>query len=166
MKKILFVFATFTLISCSYTAQQKAEKSITEYLKNELDDPSSYESVSFSDVSAKFLDFKYASIENNRIEKEKNDAESSLRHWEMEKLTPSLSKFSLKSIDDSILFYQNSKLHTDSIYKEALKEYELSDRLQDGWCISHTFRANNKLGAKKKSYIFYLNKDFSIDKVF
>ncbi|MDR2950136.1 MAG: hypothetical protein LBV71_13125 [Prevotella sp.] len=165
MKKALsFFFLIIILASCADTPQQIAETTIKNYLKEKLDDPSSYESVSFTEIKPTYLDFEYSSDENADIEKKKKDAEQTLWRWEMKKLTPSISGLSIENINDSILFYQSQKQTIDSVYRDALRKYEASDRLQDGWTIGHTFRAKNKFGAKiKKTIYFDLNKDFTVN---
>ena len=47
MKKTLFICLLVLLCSCQFTKQQKAEKLVKNYLKAHLNDPDSYESISF-----------------------------------------------------------------------------------------------------------------------
>ena len=49
MKRILLLL-TLLITACSQTKQQKAEQAVKIYLEKTLNDPSSYESVSFSNV--------------------------------------------------------------------------------------------------------------------
>jgi hypothetical protein len=49
MKKYIFITMLLILSACTFTKQQKAEKLIKKYLDSSLNDPKSYESVSFSE---------------------------------------------------------------------------------------------------------------------
>ncbi|GAC1308097.1 MAG: hypothetical protein NVSMB24_21190 [Mucilaginibacter sp.] len=50
MKKNLLIALFIILSSCTQTKQQKAESLVKDYLKTHLNDPNSYESVSFSPI--------------------------------------------------------------------------------------------------------------------
>ena len=54
MKKLLFITLVFILSSCSVTDQQKAESAVKDYIKEQLDDPSSYEPISFTDLKPRY----------------------------------------------------------------------------------------------------------------
>lgn len=154
MKKIclLIVICVF-MVSC--TQEGKIKREIKRYMKAELNDPRSYEPVSFTfsevDVSynTDYIDEDY--------EKDKSDA---LKKIEQIKN----SHYSQKS-KDRIIALENEYLKILEIKYAADKsqvdtERAKSEKLKQ---CKHVFRANNAMGAKLKfTYTFKFDKDMNI----
>ncbi len=167
MRALLYFALIFIFCSCSHTThtpQQKAENSIMKYLNESLDDPSSYEPISFSVLEAEYIDFKYSSPENKLIHDTMISLVVEMRKWNMEKLTSTSKLYTIDIIEDSLQFYHKKvKDYRKQVYNEAEAKYKNSDRKQIGWTIIHSFEVNDEFGVKiQRIYCFTLNNDFSI----
>ena len=159
MKKlvVMLVLAAF-IAGCSPSDEGKAKKLIQEYLKEGLNNPKSYESISFSALDSVFTDvyfdkmylalddsvnmykmraeLKMDLVETARIYRFFDDARAHLAEAEI--LLDKMRYFSEKRID---------------YIRGFVSEFS-------GWKMKHEFRATNAMNALIKStYVFNFNKD-------
>jgi hypothetical protein len=161
MKKIVFLcLISFVFYSCqstkkSATLQERATDSVTAYMKQNLDDPASYQPVKFgtldTTMSNYMQDEKYLTL--------KSMSESEL-HEEADDLLNNKSLYQQRS---KVNYYKNRHLAgvkgLDSL-KKTFKA-ELS-----GYLMLHSYRAKNKLGALAlHEPLFRFRKDLSIYRV-
>ncbi|MDH6308105.1 hypothetical protein M2451_002624 [Dysgonomonas sp. PFB1-18] len=163
-----FLLATLAFIGCSKSPQQKAEELVKNYLKENLHDPQSYESVVFSKIDTiwdyqenkiealeyggKTLIEKYQDtllISNALMALEANDMET------YKSLTSNIGiqekeRISTLNQEDKSEYYKTA----DSI-RQILKHFEMEKEnikkappIMDGFSIEHKYRAKNAMGAK------------------
>jgi hypothetical protein len=161
MKKLFFYSLIVTLSSCNFlteTNQQKAEKAIKQYLKENLHDPKSYEPVSFSE-----LDSNFSSFEESEIGLRLNQIEDSL---EIKLKVLNLKSGNEKTPTEEAKIKEVSIKIFEKLIALPIKRIELSSEFKPefiGYEINHTFRAKNSMGAlRKTSNYFKLDKDFKI----
>lgn len=142
MKKIiLFTALSLVLLSCSKSQEEQAQENAKEYLSKKLDDPKSYESVSFGNLEkgkSSYQDeeeYKKLVLEYEDMDKRVTDAYDfamSMTHENtIKSATESYNK--LASMRSSVL--------TET--EQYLKKYKSVDIFK----MKHSFRANNKIGA-------------------
>jgi hypothetical protein len=151
MKKLFFLlFITLTILSCS-SPKDKAQKLIEKNLKETLDDPTSYESVNFSDLDSVFTTPYETNSEYRKYFDLWCENESEFR------IDPD-STISMRSNEELVISKKIAKecdLKMDSIRKKFKKEFI-------GWEMKHSYRLKNELGQKKIYFFsFHLDKDFT-----
>jgi len=145
MKKLLFIPLTIFLSSCS--RQQKAERLVKHFLDSTLNDPHSYESVSFTTLKPFYATYALGDPEGKRLDTLAANC------------IDSISKY--KPLDDSVIvisdglkapksnkklaiYYQHMQDSIESIITERDKTYK--GRILN-YSITHTYRAKNGFGA-------------------
>lgn len=148
MKKLLLsLFITLSILSCT-SPKDKAEKLIERYLKETLDDPTSYESVNFSNLDSLFTTPYQTNDEYRKYFDLWSENESEFS------IAPD-STISMRSGEELVISQKIAKecdLKMDSIRKKFTKEFI-------GWEMKHSYRLKNELG-QKKIYLF----SFKFDK--
>lgn len=156
MKKILLLFVIIIFTCCSN--QKKCEITIHKYLKENLDDYKSYESISFSEIDTSwtsiFNDYNY--IHNEDRIQECNDSVILLCSDNTMKFDKNKSIELLKEV---II----TNIINDSLYKNFKQQPEFL-------YMSHKYRAKNKFGIYqnyKKFFKLTLNMDtcYQIDNI-
>ncbi|NGM63514.1 hypothetical protein G5B30_16515 [Sphingobacterium sp. SGG-5] len=149
MKRLMPLFIiVFFLFSCSQSNESKAQKAVKKYLKENMNDPKSYEDVKWSSVDTVFAPYK-------------GTEKSLVQLYKMDSLISELKKLSILMVTnyDKYKTYYKS---TDSILNQHRKEYQLDSanyKEYIGYTITHIFRAKNGFGAT------VLNKNtFTLDK--
>ena len=153
MKKIILgLVLSIVLFSCSKSPEDQAKNNISEYLKKNMDDPSSYESVEFGKLDTLHKSFDESS---EGIVLREKDAKLSLRDQELSnKLdSPDLTMADIKSIQK-----ENNQITKDRL---AINDLQAKKALTykgaiNGFSMSHKFRGKNKLGAKILNEINFL----------
>ncbi len=148
MKKILLSAALLSLlISCNTTPQGQAEKLVKNYLDKTMNDPSSYESISFTPLDSTFTEYAKS------VEAAKIQAEISKLQWQSDSL-----KYADKPAEALIKIREAIAL--DSIYNLNKDNYKGEF---NGWVTIHNYRGNNAMGGKVKAKTaFFLNPDLTI----
>jgi len=141
MKKlILFLLVIFTIFSCTKSPENQAKENVEKYIKTKLDDPKSYESVSFGKFQRNKSTFKddekYKSLilEAEQMDKKVQNAYDfamSMTHAE-----------TIKSATDS---YKRLESMQSSNF-ETIKKFEKEYVPVDIYKIKHSYRAKNKMG--------------------
>jgi len=146
MKKLLFVFAVImiTMVSCNVTTQGKVETSVKNFLKENLNDPSSYEPISFD------------SLENRMGADGDWEIELEIASLELE-LELELSKLESNIAYDALTISLKNQLDSLKEIKENL-EYKVI-----GYCVGHKYRAKNGFGALISEHSFFnLDTNFKV----
>jgi len=118
MKRFLFIACLLILSSCQFTKQQKAEKLVKDYLKTHLNDPDSYENVSFGKLT--------------------------INPYAYEDTIP--AGIELKKKEDSLIRGNDSvaakeiRAHLDSI------DFIYPNPIVKAYILDHTYRAKNGFG--------------------
>lgn len=166
-KNSFYIFLLFVLLGCNNPKKQ-SETLIKQYLKEHLNDFSSYEPVKFDKLDSAFTsvmetkdwevyDKKYLEFEE-KAEKVNEKVQSivdnmgfhSLYTYQEDKLKLEYLKEKGSQYTDSMRFY-NGKMQL--LYDNFRKEFK-------GWSLNHTYRANNALGNKViVNTIFIFDKD-------
>ena len=158
MKKLFFsLILAGMLCACGNSPEKQAENRIKQYLKENLNDPSSYESISFGT-----LDSTFSSVYDDPAFKELSEKNQAYRD--------SSHKASIASI------YAKSRKETQEInlkrdeYDAIVKELEQKrDEIRVshkgdfyGWSMTHKYRAKNGVGALGIDVqTFYLDKELT-----
>jgi hypothetical protein len=143
MKKIILVLVVaLALFSCSKSPEKETQGNIVEYLKANMDDPSSYENVSFGKLDT--LHSTYLESKEGiqlKIKEEKLASKMQLLSDEIDNT-------------ESIPRLNEIQKESDKITKERK---DISDILEKksigykgavtGFSMTHKFRGKNKLGA-------------------
>jgi hypothetical protein len=161
MKKLFFYSLIITLSSCNFlteTNQQKAEKAIKQYLKENLHDPKSYEPESFSELDSSFSSFEDSEV-GSKLKQVDEDLSNRLNDLNG-KIDNAKNLAELTEVEE-----EGKKIieKRDSLFELKLKKTEEYKGEFMGYRISHTYRAKNAMGALvKESNYFKLDKDFKI----
>lgn len=136
---ICILFATLLFCSCQKTNEDKAKDVIQQYLKENLNDWNSYESVKFSALDSAFT----RSLESPEV----CDAKNNFDFWNR------MSKeYAAYGAIDSMKYYLEE-------YKKAIADFNPEFM---GYSMAHSFRANNETGNKTISeYKFYFDTNIS-----
>lgn len=129
MKRFMLFFALM-LSACTLSKQQRTEKVIKDYLQQKLKNPDTYESIKFSKLDTAFTTYindpKYRaymdSLDGSEVQIESGSASE---------------KQSIKKAMVDSAFYQKE---IDSIKRNYVKK-------QNGWIVTHTYRALDRFGA-------------------
>lgn len=156
MKKALFLLMTLGLVIGCTSPEKEAQKLITKHLQETLNDWSSYESVSFGD-----LDSAYTSIYEDSIFQK--NAITVQKYLELAK------KYNTKAdvysdypslMSEALMYLAKAKLYIDSAKSYQDKGNSMIASFCPafkGYSVTHTYRANNTIGAKvitKEIYTF------------
>lgn len=141
MKKIILLTLLVSLSSCTKTPEQKAQKSVSDYLVSKLDDPKSYESVSFGKLKSTFTDIKddpkYLKLEAEYIEANtKQD----------EQYQSAMSMTHDNTIKEATDLFKKRMAITKSIGDE-IADFRKNFKPQSILIMNHKYRARNKMGA-------------------
>jgi len=164
MKNILLFLITLAIIGigCTLSPEKKAQKAIKEYVKKNLDDPKSYESIEFSELLNDSTDFK-----DIPLGKKLSDSLSHTKFdYELDSLgiidclNSDYPKGVLEMNERSIKVTRKKYFDTQRAYTEEIKNFKSEFK---GYIMDHTFRAKNGFGGYvKESHWFYLDKDFRV----
>ncbi len=152
MKKMLFLLMALGLVIGCTSPEKEAQKLITKHLQETLNDWDNYESVKFSS-----LDSAFTSVQENE--------HYAVAYHRYDSLLKSAKENSEKMIFASNQWEAVSyKNRSESDLNMASNYYDLALSIDSmfvpefkGWAITHTYRANNALGAKiitKEIYTF------------
>ena len=129
MKKILIALFAASLCACTSSPEKKAQKLITEYLKENLKDPSSYEAMEFSKLDSSFTTFSdQAKVFSARFDSEKAEYEAAMMIDNLQAAKEALQKME----------------KTQAEWEEAEDAFKPKF---NGWKMSHKYRAKNGFGA-------------------
>ena len=142
MKKIILAITLLLVVSCTKSPEDQAKKNITEYLKKNMDDPSSYESVEFGK-----LDTLHSAFNESKegIALRNEDAKLELKMDDLSK--------ELDTNPQSINRLKQIQVTSDSITKRRreINDVQLKNANYKGdfvgFNMTHKFRGKNKLGA-------------------
>lgn len=144
MKKIVLALsASIILFSCSKSLEKQAESNITEYLKTNMDDPSSYESVEFGKLDTLHTSFSETAegiklnTEDDKLKQQSDNLSNRLD-------LPNLTMSDLKSIESENEKITKRRKEINSILMDKVLTYKGE---VNGYSMSHKFRGKNKLGA-------------------
>ncbi|MCR8560111.1 hypothetical protein KXD93_20840 [Mucilaginibacter sp. BJC16-A38] len=158
MRKIVLVLFVL-LSSCSFSDQDRAESLVKDYLKKTLNDPDSYESVSFGKLEPNYDTFISSSPEGKRLEKTENQLDSIATIYRTK--ADSISTYSLGNttlLNEYTALSKSFRRKGDSVGQIIeVKEKNYQGPLI-GYTITHTFRAKNGFGALELN-----TKDFMLD---
>lgn len=153
MKKIILAMAlTSVLFSCSKSPENQAQSNISEYLKANMDDPSSYESVEFEKLDTLHTSFNESKKGMQLIADES-------------RLALGMTKLDIKLDNDDLSMsdIENIKKESSEITKKriAINDTRTSETIKykgaiSGYSMVHKFRGKNKLGAKILDEIRFL----------
>lgn len=137
--KLLTVIASaMVILSACNSEQKKAEKMVSQYVKERLNDPASYESVSFSDVKKVKRPFEQSAaykIFGEAFLKAKEDFEFAKRFDNIDDMHSSLE---LMKTYDSVMTVHAAEWNPETEYQ-----------------ITHKYRAKNQLGGIVTSESIY-----------
>jgi hypothetical protein len=153
MKKIILgLVLSVVLCSCTKSPEEQAKSNISEYLKKNMDDPSSYESVEFGKLDTLHTSF---SESKEGIELETKDSKLGDRVTELSnKLDlPDLTLNDIKNIQKENEQITKDRLAINDIIAKKTLTYKGS---VNGYSMTHKFRGKNKLGAKILNEINFL----------
>ena len=156
MRKIILGLTVMVLlVSCSKSPEKIAQSNISEYLKKNMDDPSSYESVEFGKLDT--LHTSFSESKEGLVLQEK-DAKLSLRVQELSnKLdSPDLTMNEIKDIQKENEQITKDRLAINDILQSKTLSYKGAI---NGFSMTHKFRGKNKLGAKILNEINFLLDD-------
>jgi len=142
MKKIILGLAIIlSLISCTKSPENKAKENAEKYITAKMDDPKSYESVSFGvleKAKSSYQDeekYKNLLLEYIDIDKKVTDAFD---------LTMSMTHEN--TIKSSTKIYENLLNIEKSVLNE-IEQYKKDYKPVDIYKVQHSFRGKNKMGA-------------------
>jgi len=142
MKRIILILTIVTaLVSCSKSQENQAKENVKKFITSKMDDPKSYESVSFG-----------------KLEKTKSSVNDDDKYFELVKEELHIDSLSTASYNDAMTFtHENTiksatenyerlnKLLQDQI--QVVKEYKRNYKPIDIYKIKHSYRGKNKMGA-------------------
>lgn len=140
-KTILFLIST-TIIACSKSPEQVAQKNISEFIKTKSDDPKSYESVKFGKLDTIYSPFS-ESLEGKKLQKkiEEYDSVQNNYYFKMDEAK------TVAEINEYSSLGQKALKQKDSVISDLdLKSSTYKGNII-GFSMKHTFRAKNKMGA-------------------
>lgn len=143
----------------SSTPQQKAEKAVSNYLKQTLNDPTSYQPVKFDS-----LQNDSSSFFNTADYKRLND--SSKKYEGIYKAIKKDGEINDMSLSDQLETLKEARVYTQksSAYIDTMLSLSKSfKREKIGYTIQHSYRAKNQMNALVlKNETFYLDTLFNI----
>ncbi len=159
-KTLLLIFICLGLISCSKTPKQIIEGKVKSFIIESLDDPGSYQSVSFTDIDTIWTKFD-ESQEGEKLSTEYHNAAFQLRQAELNMNSDDAKRIYPGAVfEDSIKYYQKLSDSLKPIYDKKLSEF---NSVPESFYIEHVFRAKNKLGGiLKENIIIYFDENLNI----
>lgn len=158
MKKLLFILCIIGLFSCKETQEEKAQSLVENYLKENLKDPSSYESVSFG-----VIDSTFTNVEDEPEFKRLDIAKGLLDKVDEAQLKVKMSY--TYSLNERMKFQDEADMYLDSakIIKAEVDSFVENYKPSfNGYLIKHKYRAKNGFGALDLTeQIFLIDKDQS-----
>jgi hypothetical protein len=164
MKKLLLVLLLPMIFGCAFTGQQKAEKLIKKYLDSSLNDPHSYEPISFGK-----LDTIYSPPIKNKLYKnlEEEIFKKGVRLLMLEKYgmdsVAGDKGYRSTNYDADLLHLETKSIREDSVAEEK-KIDSLTKKIKQSpyiFQMTHTYRAKNGFGALIASTsTFFVTQDF------
>lgn len=144
MKKTVFILLTVLLAACSETREQKAQGLVKEYLNKNLNDPKSYESVSWGTLDSSFTTYEeIAAIDIAMQSKAAERAVDELKNGD-----PEIGEMYKKDYDSLTKRLDSIKL----AYKPTF----------NCLMLKHKYRAKNAMGAViLEEKTFFIADDFS-----
>ena len=162
MKKAILIVCALAVSSCTFTRQQKAESLVKSYLNEHLNDPHSYESVSFLNVDTVFK--KYEVSDPEGIGYYKNYEDVKLKEYTDEDLMDKELKKDDMNWKNYNRWERESKILTVQV-KKWEDFFEAKNKGYKGpiqcFKIFHTYRAKNGFGA-----LGLETSEFTIDSAF
>lgn len=159
MKTNFLTLFAFLLLITSCSNQQKAERSVKSYLMENLDDPKSYESVSFREFGQFNMNQLYAFIKDSIVLEGTKNSILQLKHE-----IDSLSKINMDTT--SAAFEKDSETDELNMYQQNIDRLKMEYK-NAKFIILHEYRAKNKNGGLElKEYQFILDEKFEVlDKI-
>lgn len=170
MKRHYLILCLAVLVVGCNNPQKKAEKTIHNYLQNNLQDPSSYEPVSFSNTDSLFtqhpdgavspeatiLKIRAAEFDSIR-EKQLSDFLSKAENVDKDSNEWRELKDEAADIQSHLLsLIDSSKVYTQKAAKAQLM-FDLNGKFS-GYKVEHKYRAKDKIGSKNLyTIIFHLD---------
>ncbi|SDS33182.1 hypothetical protein SAMN05216490_0963 [Mucilaginibacter mallensis] len=154
IKNILLIASCMLIISCA-SKQHKAEKLVKSYLATHLNDPASYDAVSFGDIDTVFKRYaetkQYDSIRSANIAaKQKVDK---IRDTLMNLITTSKMAYM-----EALKRQMQYEADTGTLSKTIRSNELLFKGPIKGWSIAHSYHAKNAAG-----FIVLHNAQFRLD---
>ncbi|QEC77898.1 hypothetical protein [Mucilaginibacter ginsenosidivorax] len=159
MKKILFIFLIWSFTSCSLSDQSQAENLVKDYLNKNLNDPDSYEPVSFGALKANFDTYENSNTEGKKLSTKRTDQDSIANIYESKIDSINNGYISGKKLLEKYTSLAKKHRHNADSIKQIIdtKSADYHGPLL-GYSITHTFRAKNAFGA-----LVLQTKDFMLD---
>lgn len=183
MRTFLMLCLVALITGCSQSPQQKAEKLVSNYLKEVLHDPDSYEPSYFTNLDTTWYHY---TNEVQKIEQRKDDLlekysqiitirnlyhylkigredffEASTYNMDINKVKK-IRAMTNKDIEPYIKTVDSLALITDKMDREIDSLKQLPPQ-QTGFKLLHKYRAKNKMGAKVlEEATFYISPDLNI----
>jgi hypothetical protein len=157
---LVFISALFSILLSSCSDQQKAESTVKEYLKSHLDDPGSYESISFSTLEPVYNDFETESKEYPALKIVVDSMDSKRNYYRH--LIDSINADPFNNKQDTIKYvgqFKRWERKTDSLLQIIDKKSKAYKGSLLGYKLNHKFRAKNAFGALQLEF-----KEFNLDK--
>jgi hypothetical protein len=154
MKKLIVLALVISIFSCNVSNENKAKTLVKDYLKNSLNDPKSYEEISWGKLDSSYSKIDLFSDEDYLRQLDRKADEISLNKYEPNRTLNDMSRdiAELKSIQKK----------ADSVGK--LIEYKkVNFKPQfERFKINHIYRAKNAMGGLIiQKNTFYIADDFS-----
>lgn len=161
MKKfLLFSLLLLELTSCSKSPQQIIESKIKNFMNENLNDPKSYEAISFSKIDTIWTKFD-ESDNGKEISSKYFNAQFSLKQALLNINSDDAKRIYPNAVfEDSIKYYQNITDSLKPLYEKGLSDFKPTP---ESFYIQHSYRAKNKMGALIKDDItFYFDDNLNI----
>ena len=164
MKNLYFVIFVLMLLSCTQSPEKKAQKAVTTYLQQNLDDWKSYESISYSSIDSLMTNFE----DDHKILLSDSSSTIRILNASIELRDFYISIYDIEGANkvkkecDSVYIKINI---IDSLLLKCRKSWESSFA---GYSIKHKFRAKNKIGNSQLHEVYFqVNSDFtSVEPIF
>lgn len=162
MKVKLFILISILLTVGCASPEKKAQKLIKDNLITNMNDPKSYESVSFESLDSSFTDIETDPQMNALFEKSQyflREAKEKEAEYESIYVYDQQTISEKRKISDE----WGAALDSANYYSDEMKEYHRNFKsVFNGWKMSHTFRGKNSFGATiKNTSVFYFDKDLT-----
>jgi len=141
MKKLLFLIPFFVL-SCSNSPESKAKDNVKKFMLSKLDDPKSYESVSFGKIDSVFSPFNESKEGIELQHKEDELSERVMQLSDKIEKTESISELDKIIEENKELSKQRTAISDTILNKSTSYKGNFC-----GYKIKHSYRAKNKMGA-------------------
>jgi|SRR6202012_2889417 len=150
MKKVFTALLLLLIIACKHveTKKEQAENLVKNYLKTALNDPGSYEGISFDTLRISYEEYTMGDPNGRKLDTlAASYIDSSAKYHDM-------AERNLLSANTNFKKYKSYQ-HMDTIYKVKSDSVESIINHNgkgykgkiDGYAINHTYRAKNGFGA-------------------